>query len=382
MVPLGEVAEIERKGVAPDGLPPETPYLGLEHIERGGRVLGRSSVGEADLKSTKFYFTERHVLYGKLRPNLGKISRPDFAGVCSTDILPIQPGPNLDRGFLAHYLAQPTIVDFAASRATGANLPRLSPASLSQIPVPLPPLDEQRRIAAILDQTDALRAKRREVLAHLNTLTQSIFHDMFGEPSSWSGRWSMGTIGEMVESVQYGSASKAGSNGEWAILRMGNVTDDGFLDLSDLKYLDLTDSDLPKYTVRRGDLLFNRTNSKEKVGKAAVVRTDEPLAFAGYLLRARFKSGFAPEFVSAYLGSTHGRATRRCLAKEAVNQANISATEFRKIPIAMPPADLQAEFAARIEEIIRRRQAGERAITTTDTLFASLQSRAFNGGLS
>lgn len=179
-VELGTVAKIEREGVKPSSLAPETIYLGLEHIERGGRIIGRDTVGAAELASTKFVFSSEHVLFGKLRPNLGKVSRPDFAGVCSTDILPIRPGARLDRNYLAHYLSQPDLVALAASRTSGANLPRLSPSVLATFPVPLLPLLEQRRIAAILDRADAIRTKRRQVLTHLDELSQSIFQEMFG----------------------------------------------------------------------------------------------------------------------------------------------------------------------------------------------------------
>ncbi len=122
---LGEIATIERSGVDPRGLPDDLPYLGLEHIERGGRILGFQTIGEAQLAGAKFSFDEGHVLFGKLRPNLGKVARPAFRGVCSTDILPIRPGVHLDRAYLHHYLAQPQMVAFAASRTSGANLPRL-----------------------------------------------------------------------------------------------------------------------------------------------------------------------------------------------------------------------------------------------------------------
>lgn len=101
------------------------------------------------------------MLYGKLRPYLSKIARPNFAGVCSTDILPIRPGPSLDRDFLHHYLRLPNMVELANSRAAGANLPRLSPGVLAGFAVPLPPLREQRRIAEVLDRADSLRAQRR-----------------------------------------------------------------------------------------------------------------------------------------------------------------------------------------------------------------------------
>lgn len=381
VVALGQVAEIERRGVNPSSLASSTPYLGLEHIERGGRIISTSTIGESDVTSTKFSFSPEHLLFGKLRPNLAKISRPTFSGVCSTDVVPIRPGKDLDRSFLAWYLLQPSMVQYAAIRTSGANLPRLSPTMLASFPVPLPALDEQRRIAAILDAADAIREKRRQVLARLNRLAQSVFHELFGDPSTWTRIWPMGTIDDLAPSVQYGTSSKSGSVGEWPTLRMGNVTDDGRLDLSDLKYSDLVVSDVPKYSVRRGDLLFNRTNSKEKVGKSAVIATDEPLAIAGYLIRVRFDDPATAHYVCAYLIHPHGLAVRRQMAKSAVNQANINATEMRRIAIAMPPLDLQREFAAQVEAINAQRAAVERALALDNELFASLQHRAFRGEL-
>jgi type I restriction enzyme, S subunit len=134
VVELGEVADIERRGVDPSSLPPDTPYLGLEHIERGGRIIGPDTVAGAELASTKFVFTKDHVLFGKLRPNLGKVTRPHFSGVCSTDILPIRPGQHLDRGYLAHYLAQPSMVDFGVScRSRGFIKPVLGAAGRDRL---------------------------------------------------------------------------------------------------------------------------------------------------------------------------------------------------------------------------------------------------------
>lgn len=165
------------------------------------------------------------------------------------------------------------------------------------------------------------------------------------------------------------------------MLRMGNVTDDGRLDLRDLKYVDLADRDVVKYTVRQGDMLFNRTNSKEKVGKSCIVNVDIPLAIAGYLLRVRFKPENRGEFVCAYLTSRHGLAVRQNMAKAAVNQANINASEMRGIVIPKPPTSAQVEFATRVRAVDGQRALALGVLRTYDELFASLQSQAFVGGL-
>src|SRR5690606_19761039 len=148
---------------------------GLENIESGGGFVNVRPVGAGELASSKFAFTPRHVLYGKLRPYLAKIARPDFEGVCSTDILPVLSVPELDRGYLSWLLLTPELVALAVSLATGTELPRLSPNALGVIRFPLPPLPEQRRTADVLDNADALRATRRTARTPLGTLTQSFF---------------------------------------------------------------------------------------------------------------------------------------------------------------------------------------------------------------
>ncbi len=261
-----------------------------------------------------------------------------------------------------------------------AAIPGLNRQDAYQKRLLLPPLAEQRQIAAILDQADALRAKRRGSLALLDDLIQAAFLSTFGEPSTWPDLWPMGTIGDTVDSVTYGSSAKAGAVGEWPILRMGNLTTTGRLDLHDLKYLDLSEKDVPKHTVRRGDLLFNRTNSPELVGKSAVVRTDVPFAYAGYLIRLRTTEQHTTEYLSGYLNSRHGKAVLRGMNKAIIGQANINAKELQAIRIALPPLALQQSWSKQVAAIEAQRSHHEAGLTVIDELFASLQSRAFSGG--
>lgn len=381
-VKLSSVARLERDGIASDAIQSGTLYLGLEHIEAGGKIIGAATVDAGDLASTKFRFTRNHVLYGKLRPYLGKIATPDFDGICSTDIVPIMPGPRLDRSFLTHFLRQPTMIEFANSRTTGANLPRLSPKALADFEIPLPPLEEQKRIAAILDQADELRRKRQRALDRLNQLGQAIFVEMFGDPAVNPMGWPVGTIRDLVYEAKYGTSAKANTDGVGLpILRMGNLTYDGKIDLSDLKHIELSDDEFEKYTTRPGDILFNRTNSKELVGKTAVVTQEEPLAIAGYLVRARTNKKGNPHYISAYLNSTHGKTTLRNMCKNIVGMANINAQEFQNIGIALPPKKIQDDFGLRIANIELAKVPVANALARTASIFTSLQHRAFRGEL-
>lgn len=378
-VQLGTVAAIERKGVDPSSLAPNTLYLGLEHIERGGRIIGRDTVGGAALASTKFTFTENHVLFGKLRPNLGKISRPDFAGVCSTDILPIRPSADLDRNYLAHYLSQPSMVDFATSRTSGANLPRLSPTVLATFPVPLPPLAEQRRIAAILDHADALRAKRRQVLNHLDSLTESIFNEMFAAVPATS------TVVEQTSLIRTGPFGSQLLHSEFvddgvAVLGLDNVVGNEFR-WGERRFITPTKYEqLRRYRVRPGDVLISIMGT---TGRCVVVPDDIPIA-----INTKHICAITPESASlhptflraAFLWHPDSLAHLRRQTKGSIMDG-LNMGIIKAIPIPFPPLADQRQFALRAEQVTASRGALTRAATFDDGVFASLQSRAFRGEL-
>jgi type I restriction enzyme, S subunit len=234
-VRLGEIARIDRDGIDPRSIPAGTLYVGLEHIEAGGRLINVNSVSNGELESTKFRFGANHLLYGKLRPYLAKIALPDFNGICSTDILPVLPSKKLDRRYLAYFLRQPQMVEYASSRSEGINLPRLSPKTLAQFEIPLPPLPEQERIARILDQADELRRKRRTALAEVDKLPQAIFVEMFGDPVLNVRQWpkrKLGEVGELERGVSKHRPRNdlALLNGPYPLIQTGDIANcDGYI---------------------------------------------------------------------------------------------------------------------------------------------------------
>ena len=384
-VPLGEIAEIDREGVAPELIPAGTKYLGLEHIESGGRILAVATVDEGELASTKFRFGPKHLLFGKLRPYLAKIALPDFEGVCSTDILPVLPGGKLDRRYLAHFLRQPTMVDFAASRSTGANLPRLSPKSLAEFAVPLPPLAEQKRIAAILDQADALRRLRRRALDHLNTLGQAIFQEMFGTLDQGSGRWPQADLAEVLVDVTNGLTRRArpGEQGKQIVLRLKDIRD-GYIDFDHPSRMSLTAKEEAKYRVAPGDLLFIRVNGNpEYVGRNAVFeRHLEDAYFNDHVMRVRLNTArIEPTFLSHILNSAFGKSQIAVNRKTSAGQHTINQTGLGAIHVPLPPVQLQARFADRLRKASKKAEQFNLSAAQLDRLFSSLQHRAFTGQL-
>ena len=191
-------------------------------------------------------------------------------------------------------------------------------------------------------------------------------------------RWPAVPLSELVAETQYGTSVKANEDGVGVpILRMGNITYRGALDLTDLKYVDLPSKDLERYSVQRGDLLFNRTNSQDLVGKMGVWDRDEPYAFAGYLVRLRLRRDVAdPAFVAAWFNTTEMKTLLRTRAKPSINMSNINATEVLKFPVVRPPlADQRriAEVLDRAEALrAKRRAALAQLDTLTQAIFVDL----------
>lgn len=381
---LGDVAAITRNSVAPEDIRPELPYLGLDSIESGGRICNVRTAGDAGIESQKFKFTSSQVLFGKLRPYLAKIARPDFGGVCSTDILPITPGPTLDRNYLAHFLAQPSMVELATTRSTGANLPRLSPAELGKFSIPMPSLGEQRRIAEVLDRVDVLREKRRQAVALLDDLAQSIFLGMFGDPALAKG-WPTVPLGQLAEvqgGIQVTSKRKSLSM-EVPYLRVANVYR-GYLALEEIKKIRVTETELDRTRLKVGDLLVVEGHGNPaEIGRVA--RWDgsiESCTHQNHLIRVRVTSAdVTSEYMEAYLNSDVGRRHLIRSANTTSGLNTISTSDVRAAPTLVPPLVDQVSYGSRIDRLAEARRSHEAHLAELDSLFAALQSRAFRGEL-
>ena len=281
--------------------------------------------------------------------------------------------------FLFHWLrAKRAYLD---NLGNGATFKEVSKATVSRIEIELPTVAEQKKIATILDAGEALQAKRKQALAKLDTLTKSLFIDLFGDPSTNPKDWPIRNIGELLESATYGTSEKSEMIGEFPVLRMNNITRTGEMDFTDLKFMNLDASLYDRYLVRAGDILFNRTNSAELVGKTGIFREAKPMAYAGYFIRLRVTQDNDPEFLAAFLNSGYSKKVLRHMCKSIIGMANINATEIQAMKIPQPPLSLQQEFARQVTVLQKLKAVQHLSLSKLNTLFASLQSRAFKGEL-
>ncbi|MRT92391.1 restriction endonuclease subunit S [Ancylomarina sp. 16SWW S1-10-2] len=300
---------------------------------------------------------------------------------CSSNqqITAILPKKQIDVDFLYYWVvANKRTFENVANSAV---VPILNNKGLRCLKFSYPPLSEQKRIAAILDEADRLRQKDKQLIEKYNELSQSVFLELFGDPFNNQNNFEKGTIRDLVSEVKYGTSSKAEEDGEYPYLRMNNITYSGHMDFAKMKYINLTEKDKPKYLVQKGDLLFNRTNSKELVGKTAVYNLDKPMAIAGYLIRVRANEKANTIYISGYLNSVHGKMILNNMCKSIVGMANINAQELQDIKILVPPISLQSKFVTIITEIEQQKAQAEKSLAKSEDLFNSLLQRAFKGEL-
>lgn len=368
------------------------------YSESGGRVIRITNVqkGRIEDDNPKFYpknqlsKLENYKIFKNdilmsLTGNVGRVGRfpnnllPAYINqrVCRIK----SKSKDLSDDYLFHILNSNDFENRAMNSSTGIAQMNLSTKWIEEFPIPLPPLETQKRIAQILDDAQALKQKTELLLKEYDALAQSIFLDMFGDPVTNKFNFPKGTIRELITEAKYGTSEKANEEGEYPYLRMNNLTYQGAMDYSNMKYVNVPEKNLHKYLVVKGDILFNRTNSKELVGKTAIFDKDEPMVAAGYLIRVRCNEKANSHYISAYLNSKYGKLVLMNMCKSIVGMANINAQELQSILILTPPISLQSQFAEKIALIEQQKELAKQELKESEDLFNCLLQKAFKGEL-
>lgn len=332
-------------------------------------------------------FLDGDVLIAKITPCFenGKIAQARLQhplGIGSTEFHVVRAHPDqADSRYLLHFLRQERVLRIGEARMTGsAGQRRVPPEFIAEIEIPLPPLLEQQRIAAILDQADALRAKRRAALAELETLTQSIFVEMFGDPTTNPKRWPLLAFKEACKEINdcphstprwtsSGVICLRTSNllkGEWSWNDSRYVTEAAYHARSKRGYL------------KSGDIVISREGT---VGIAAILPDGVEACMGQRLVQIRTsRNMLEPSYLLQHL--LHVLEPRR-IASSLVGSTShhLNLTALRAMMIPMPPIEDQSQFSRRVDEIRRLRRASQESLTSLDSLFSSLQHRAFRGEL-
>jgi type I restriction enzyme S subunit len=261
------------------------------------------------------------------------------------------------------------------------NISNLNTDRCLKLPFPLPPLAEQRRVAEVLDRAEKLRAKRRAALAQLDSLTQSLFLDLFGDPVANPKQWPNPTLGGLLTFQQYGPRffNESYSADGIRIVRITDLSESGTLDFSAMPRMIVSDEDREKYSLRPGDIIFARTGAT--VGKVGLIQPNDPPCIAGaYFITMRFEKTLDPLYARAVLCSPSVRTIVTKRSRQAAQQ-NFSGPGLRQLPMPLPPFSLQREFGRRVTAVEALKTAQRASLAELGALFATLQHRAFRGEL-
>ncbi|MDC8449918.1 MAG: restriction endonuclease subunit S [Nitrospira sp.] len=325
------------------------------------------------------------VLVSTVRPNLNSVARvlSEFDGATvSTGFCVLRPRTGLlDGDYLFHWVKSSRFVSEMVRRATGASYPAISDRIVYESKLPFPPLPEQRRIAAILDKADELRAKRRVALAKLDTLTQSIFLDMFGDPATNPKTWQRQKLGDITQKITDGEhLNPLYSETGIPIVMAGDVLEDQI----DFRSSRMVASDLGhrfrrKCDPERNDLLI--VSRGATIGRLCIVDTARDFCLMGSVILVKpFADKIDSRFLSVFLKHPVSRHALYKASGSSAQQA-IYLKDVKNLICIVPPISLQHEFARRVAVIEKIKGAQLASLAELDALFASLQHRAFRGAL-
>ena len=295
---------------------------------------------------------------------------------------------------LMYWINTPQVRNYIAMQSTGTTRKRITRKKLEVLELPIPPLAEQQQIAAKLDellaQVDNLKTRLNNIPKILKRFRQSVLAAAVSGKLTEEWRssedlidWKQSLLGDLVNKPSYGTSSKSQEEGKIPVLRMGNLQD-GKLNWSNLVYTSDED-EIRKYRLYSGDILFNRTNSPELVGKTSIYRGEREAIYAGYLIRVQCTNELNPEYLNILLNSTSARAYCRAVKSDGVSQSNINAQKLIAYPVNCPPIEEQTEIVARVEQLFTYADQIEQRVKDAQSrvnhLTQAILAKAFRGEL-
>lgn len=359
---LGDVMDIASGQVDPRVEPfCDQPHVGGDNIESGsGRLFGMKTARELNLISGKYEFGPGDVLYSKIRPALNKVALPDFNGICSADMYPLRPRRDrLDRRFLAYLLRHDDFLSFAEKHSSRTNIPKINREALVSYEFLLPRLPEQRRIAEILDNADAIRRKRKEAIALTEELLRSAFLEMFGDIPAKRSRWPFVPLREYLSAASGKSSKPVLSPNPTGIPVYGGNGINGWA---------------TRALYREPVVVVGRVGQQCGITRI----TDGPawVTDNAIVITIERPDLLHPVYLAVALESSPLRASVMRLDLPFINQSTI--LDF---PLPLPPIAEQQRFAALRQRALETSSTFRRALGDAEQLFASLVHRAFRGEL-
>lgn len=340
-------------------------YIDIGAVDRNSKVIvapQRISGADAPSRARK-QVRSGDTLVSMTRPNLNAVALvpPELdRQIASTGFDVLRPIEGIDPRWIAYLVRTEAFVEAMSGVVQGALYPAVRSKDVRSYQVPLAPSAEQTRIADQLDKlltrTQACNDRINAIPALLKRFQQAVLDAAASGAltEDWQieslATWKPVQLSDVARDFSYGSAAKSSKTGSVPVLRMGNIQS-GRLDWSDLVYTS-DPQEIDKYKLTKGDVLFNRTNSPELVGKTAVYQGERDAIYAGYLIRVRCLPALLPEYLNYCLGSKAGRAYCWSVKSDGVSQSNINAKKLAAFRFLLPSPEEQSEIVRRVESLL------------------------------
>lgn len=384
-VALGELVEIKGGGTpdkkVPDYWDGNIPWASVKDFKSMSLSSTVDRITQAGVANSATQIIPAGNIIVPTRMAVGKAAINEIDLAINQDLKALIPGQRVDRQYLLHALLAnaKTLED----QATGATVKGIKLEALRSLKIPLPPLEEQRRIAGILDQADALRRLRTRALDKLNTLGQAIFHEIFAARNAESEAWPRTQLSELVspdDRINYGVVQPGSHDPEGVpIIRVADLTKP-YIDFESVKRISPEiDAEYGRSRLKGGEILIGCVGS---IGTTVIAPAEfEGANVARAVARVPLDRTLCePKFVAEQLRS---QKVQNYFTREVrlVAQPTLNIKQIRETEIILPPMRDQEVFAKRTAEVDRKKVEFAGALAASDRLFASLQSSVFKGDL-
>lgn len=408
-VRLGAFAETISKGTTPKGggtayVNEGVNFLRVENLTSDG-YISHSKITHITVEMHENYLKRSILKANDLLISIaGSLGKSAIVRECDLPINTNQAiafvrlfADKINVNYIRNTIESPLINSVLTKQTKVTSIPNLTLEIIKDCPIPLPPLSEQQRIVERIEELfaklDEAKERLQEVAESFAVRKAAILHKAFTGELTKQWRWENGvsdesweekTIGEICSSLKYGTSKKSSDDGEVVVLRMGNLQN-GEIDWSNLAYTS-DEEDIKKYLLKSGDVLFNRTNSPELVGKTSIYRGEMPAIYAGYLIKLDYEKNIVVgDYLNYYLNSSKAKEYYMQVKTDGVSQSNINAKKIGEFEIPLPTLSEQHEIVRLIDDLLAReraaKQATEQALASIDLMKKSILARAFRGEL-
>ncbi len=376
------------------------PWVKSGELNKGLITDTEEKISEEAIKnSSAKLFPKGTLLIALYGATIGKLAFLGIDAATNQAVCGIFKNENINSNYLYHFLyfKKPIL----AKQSIGGAQPNISQGILKSLEIPLPPFSEQLAIVSKIEELlsdldngqQQLQIAQKQLKVYRQSLLKWAFEGRFGfahrrsnniKDSELPKDWKWVKLGDICHNVEYGSATKSKKIGKVPVLRMGNIQN-GKFDWNDLVFTD-DKEEIKKYLLKKNDVLFNRTNSAELVGKTALYKGERPAIFAGYLIRInRIESTIDATYLTYFLNSHFAKSYGNSVRSFGVNQSNINGTKLKTYPIPLCSLKEQQHIVDELESKLtvcdKIEETISQSLQQAETLRQSILKKAFEGKL-